>query len=236
MFHGSPATTIIGSGARRAVPGLLPRCLDPPQHPTLPSLREGRGSLPSSGARRPAIAPARRPAIAPARRSPRSWLRRSRAWGSSSARGRGSSSSRRPCAWSATSERCGGSSGFRRRNVHPRDVRRSFPRTSVHLGERLVRKAYLAHALPGGCLPRSLVQYLLHRRDGTGAKLVVGVRRPDRSGSTSGATSGQSLSRERNGHPGHRSSRLGRERCLCADRRGGVRSDLLLRRFWLSAI
>ena len=76
------------------------------------------------------------------------------------------------------------------RQSFPRDVRQSFPRTSVHLGERLVRKAYLAHALPGGCLPRSLVQYLLHRRDGTGAKLVVGVRRPDRSGSTSGATSG----------------------------------------------
>jgi hypothetical protein len=58
-------------------------------------------------------------------------------------------------------------------------VRAASPRTSVSLGERLVRKAYLGHALPGGCLPRSLVQYLLHRRDGTSARLVVGVRRPD---------------------------------------------------------
>ncbi len=57
--------------------------------------------------------------------------------------------------------------------------RRVAPRTSVLLGERLVRRAYLAHAAPGGCLPRSLVQYLLHRRDGTRARLVVGVRRPD---------------------------------------------------------
>ncbi len=51
-------------------------------------------------------------------------------------------------------------------------------RTSVLLGERLVRRAYAAHPLSGTCLPQSLVQYLLHRRDGTDARLVVGVRRP----------------------------------------------------------
>jgi len=50
--------------------------------------------------------------------------------------------------------------------------------SSVVLGERLVRGAYRAHVFRGGCLPRSLVQYLLHRRDGTGARFVVGVRRP----------------------------------------------------------
>jgi hypothetical protein len=49
---------------------------------------------------------------------------------------------------------------------------------SVFLGERLVRGAYRAHLLRGGCLPRSLVQYLLHRRDGTAARFVIGVRRP----------------------------------------------------------
>jgi hypothetical protein len=53
---------------------------------------------------------------------------------------------------------------------------------SVLLGERLVAAAYRAHPLPGGCLPRSLVQYLLHRRDGTPARFVIGVRRPDRPG------------------------------------------------------
>ncbi len=57
--------------------------------------------------------------------------------------------------------------------------RRALPRTSVLLGERLVRRAYMAHAAPGGCLPRSLVQYLLHRREGTRARLIVGVRRAD---------------------------------------------------------
>lgn len=50
---------------------------------------------------------------------------------------------------------------------------------SVLLGERLVGAAYRAHPLAGTCLPRSLVQYLLHRRDGTPARFVVGVRRPD---------------------------------------------------------
>lgn len=51
---------------------------------------------------------------------------------------------------------------------------------SVLLGERLVGAAYRALPLPGTCLPRSLVQYLLHRRDGTPARFVIGVRRPDR--------------------------------------------------------
>lgn len=49
---------------------------------------------------------------------------------------------------------------------------------SVDLGERLVRKAYVAHLAAGTCLPRSLVQYMLHRRDGVPARLVIGVRRP----------------------------------------------------------
>lgn len=45
-------------------------------------------------------------------------------------------------------------------------------------GSRLVAGAYRAHLLRGQCLPRSLLQYLLHRRDGVAARLVVGVRRP----------------------------------------------------------
>lgn len=49
---------------------------------------------------------------------------------------------------------------------------------SPQLGERLVSTAYRAHVFAGGCLPRSLVQYLLHRRDGTPARFVIGVRRP----------------------------------------------------------
>lgn len=49
--------------------------------------------------------------------------------------------------------------------------------SSVRLGQRLVRGAYRAHVFRGGCLPTSLVQYLLHRRDGTSARFVIGVHR-----------------------------------------------------------
>lgn len=59
--------------------------------------------------------------------------------------------------------------------VPARRARRGRP--SAALGEKLVGAAYRAHAFRGGCLPRSLVQYLLHRRDGTAARFVVGVRR-----------------------------------------------------------
>lgn len=52
------------------------------------------------------------------------------------------------------------------------------PRVSVGLGERLVRRAYFARSTEGTCLPRSLVQYMLHLRDGVPARLVIGVRRP----------------------------------------------------------
>ncbi len=48
---------------------------------------------------------------------------------------------------------------------------------SVALGARLVTVAYKMHVFRGGCLPQSLVQYLLHQRDGTEARFVVGVRR-----------------------------------------------------------
>lgn len=44
--------------------------------------------------------------------------------------------------------------------------------------ERAVARAFrLQPWLPGKCLVRALVQYGLHRLDGTRAKLVVGVRR-----------------------------------------------------------
>ncbi|MBK8252190.1 MAG: lasso peptide biosynthesis B2 protein [Polyangiaceae bacterium] len=48
---------------------------------------------------------------------------------------------------------------------------------SPELGERLVAMAYRAHLISGNCLPRSLVQVALHRRDGTPANFVVGVRK-----------------------------------------------------------
>ena len=50
---------------------------------------------------------------------------------------------------------------------------------SVDEGGRLVAYAYKVHLLRGQCLPRSLVQYLLHRREGVAARFVVGVRRAD---------------------------------------------------------
>jgi len=75
------------------------------------------------------------------------------------------------------------------------------PRTSVMLGERLVGRAYTAHPLAGGCLPRSLVQYLLHRRDGTEARLVVGVRRPAER--ATGALSGPANEKDSRGIEAH---------------------------------
>jgi hypothetical protein len=49
----------------------------------------------------------------------------------------------------------------------------------VEDGERLVARAYRFHFVRGRCLPRSLVQYLAHRRDGVDARFVVGVGRPE---------------------------------------------------------
>jgi hypothetical protein len=49
----------------------------------------------------------------------------------------------------------------------------------VEDGERLVARAYRFNFVRGRCLPRSLVQYLVHRRDGVDARFVVGVRRPE---------------------------------------------------------
>jgi len=52
----------------------------------------------------------------------------------------------------------------------------------VATGGALVGSAFRAHVggVAGGqCLPRSVVQYLLHGRDGVPARLVVGVKRSD---------------------------------------------------------
>jgi hypothetical protein len=57
-----------------------------------------------------------------------------------------------------------------RRRAHARGV-------GVEEGRALVRGAFRAQGA-GGCLPQSLVQYLLHRRDGLPVRLVVGVKRP----------------------------------------------------------
>ncbi len=48
----------------------------------------------------------------------------------------------------------------------------------VREGEALVRGAFKVHVVKGECLPRSLVQLLVHRRAGLPARLVVGVHRP----------------------------------------------------------
>jgi hypothetical protein len=49
----------------------------------------------------------------------------------------------------------------------------------VDEGSALVRGAFRVHVVGGECLPQSVVQYLLHRRDGTAARMVVGVKRPE---------------------------------------------------------
>jgi hypothetical protein len=48
----------------------------------------------------------------------------------------------------------------------------------VDEGRALVRGAFRAHGAGGQCLPESVIQYLLHRRDGLSVRLVVGVKRP----------------------------------------------------------
>ncbi len=48
----------------------------------------------------------------------------------------------------------------------------------VEEGEGIVNAVYRAHFVDGRCLPQSLLQYWLHRRDGTRARFVMGVRRP----------------------------------------------------------
>jgi hypothetical protein len=48
----------------------------------------------------------------------------------------------------------------------------------VEEGRALVRAAFRAQGAGGRCLPESVVQYLLHRRDGLAVRLVVGVKRP----------------------------------------------------------
>lgn len=49
--------------------------------------------------------------------------------------------------------------------------------TTVDDGGRLVRAACRRHPLAGACLSQALLQYLLHRRDGVPARLVIGVKR-----------------------------------------------------------
>lgn len=50
----------------------------------------------------------------------------------------------------------------------------------VEEGEALVRAVFRRHFVGGACLPQSLVQYLLHRRDGLPVRFVVGVQRVER--------------------------------------------------------
>jgi hypothetical protein len=50
-------------------------------------------------------------------------------------------------------------------------------RVGVAEAERLIDGVFRHHFVSGECLPRSLLQYLLHRRDSLPVRLVVGVRR-----------------------------------------------------------
>lgn len=59
------------------------------------------------------------------------------------------------------------------RNAHRREA------AEGAAAELAVARAFrLQPWLPGRCLPRALVRYALHRRDGVPARLVIGVRRP----------------------------------------------------------
>jgi Transglutaminase-like superfamily len=44
-------------------------------------------------------------------------------------------------------------------------------------GAKWVDRAYAVHVLRGRCLPRAVVQHVLHGLDGTPSRLVIGVRR-----------------------------------------------------------
>ncbi len=57
-------------------------------------------------------------------------------------------------------------------------TRRTRRPVGVAEGEALVAGAFRHHLFGGECLPRAVLQYLLHRRDGVPVRLVVGVQRP----------------------------------------------------------
>lgn len=58
-------------------------------------------------------------------------------------------------------------------------------KVQVGEGAAWVDRAYAVHVLRGQCLPRALVQHVLHGLDGTPSRLVIGVRR-DTEGSVVG--------------------------------------------------
>lgn len=60
--------------------------------------------------------------------------------------------------------------------------RRDARLVDVEEGRDLVQGAFRAHVVGGECLPQSVVQYLLHRRDGLAVRFVVGVKREEDDG------------------------------------------------------
>lgn len=59
-------------------------------------------------------------------------------------------------------------------------LRRARPTVvTVEEGAGLIGAVYRRHLVRGRCLPRALLQYALHRRDGVEARLMVGVKKPD---------------------------------------------------------
>lgn len=85
----------------------------------------------------------------------------------------------RACFWAPVVEASLTIGGLQRtlRWVQRLPRRTTAPDLSIAAGERMVGWAFRAQPwLPGKCLSRALVQYGLHRRDGTAARFVVGVR------------------------------------------------------------
>jgi len=60
-----------------------------------------------------------------------------------------------------------------------RSTRAARRRVGVAEGEQLICGVFRHHFVGGECLPRSVLQYLLHRRDGLPVRFVVGVRRDE---------------------------------------------------------
>lgn len=63
-----------------------------------------------------------------------------------------------------------------RTSGHPRRANRAEP-VGVERAESLVKSAFIRQAATRGCLPQSIVQFLLHRRFGPTPRLVIGVAR-----------------------------------------------------------
>lgn len=78
-----------------------------------------------------------------------------------------------------------------------------FAPLSVERAEQLVATAFRFSPARSGCLPRSIVQFALQRAAGSDVALVIGVRRPGRTGEGD-AFAGHAWVEARKGDGGHR--------------------------------